>query len=65
MDVPLTQNIFQQIQNIPITGVFVYTVSEDTRDCEDSPSYDADQVGCGKANIYFKSPQGLDKIFPH
>ena len=35
----------QQLQNIPITGVFVYTVPEDTKDCNDNPNYDWDQVG--------------------
>ena len=35
----------QQLQNIPITGVFVYTVPEDTKDCNDDPNYDWDQVG--------------------
>ena len=50
------KNVFQQIQNIPITGVFVYTVSDDTRDCEDSPSYDADQVMHVGKQIYTSTP---------
>ena len=36
--------LFQQLENLPITGVFVYTVPDSTQDCENDPNYDLDQV---------------------
>ena len=36
--------LFQQLENLPITGVFVYTVPDSTQDCENDPNYDLDEV---------------------
>ena len=55
---------FQQLENIPITGVFVYTVPESTPDCENDPNYDLDQVQ-KLTEIQMMRPLGLDETFPH
>merc|ERR550517_354859 len=34
----------QQLENLPVTGVFVYTVPDSTQDCENDPNYDLDQA---------------------
>ena len=55
---------FQQLENIPITGVYVYTVPVSTQDCENDPNYDLDQVQ-KLTEIQMMRPLGLDETFPH
>ena len=42
---------FQQLENIPITGVYSYTAPDTTRDCENDPNYDRDQVQPWQDNL--------------